>query len=140
LNWFLWDKVSENAAFARFHRLLIKFRNENPLLTRKEFLTEKDVEWHGLLPFKANWSPENRFLAWTLTDNVKSEPLYIAFNAHFQPANVQLPSPPKGKKWFRIIDTSLASPNDFCEQPQSNPPLKFTYLMPDHSVLVARAL
>ena len=140
LNWFLWDELEKNAAFARFHRLMIKFRNTNPLLTRKEFLKETDVQWHGHIPFKANWSEENRFLAWTLNDNLKSEPLYIAFNAHFKPANIQLPSPPKGKKWFRIVDTSLSSPNDFCEKPQDNPPLKLTYSMPENSAFIAKAL
>lgn len=140
LNWFLWDELEKNKGFARFHRLMIQFRNKSSLLTRKEFLKETDVQWHGYLPFKANWSAENRFLAWTLVDNVKSEPLYIAFNANFQPANIQLPPPPKGKKWFRVIDTSLASPNDICEKPHDNPPLKFTYSMPDYSAFVAQAL
>ena len=140
LNWFLWDELSKNEGFARFHRLMIQFRNLNPLLTRKEFLGSNDIDWHGHLPLKANWSVDNRFLAWTLKDNVKSESLYIAFNAHFQPANVQLPPSPKGKKWFRVLDTSLSSPNDFCEKPQDNPPLKFTYTMPDYSAFVAKAL
>ena len=119
---------------------MIQFRNQILLLTRKEFLKDNDVQWHGHLPLKADWAAESRFLAWTLSDNVKSEPLYIAFNAHFEPANIQLPSPPKGKKWFRIVDTSLASPNDFCENPKDNPPLKLTYTMPDYSAFVAKAL
>jgi isoamylase len=140
LNWFLWDELAKNEGFARFHRLMNKFRIENSLLTRKEFLKESDVEWHGLQPLKANWSDENRFVAYTLTDNVKSETLYIAFNAHFQPANIHLPPPPKGKNWFRVIDTSLPSPNDFCQNAKDNPPLKFTYTMPDYSAFVAKAL
>lgn len=140
LNWFLWDHLEKHADFARFHRLMIQFRKENCLLTRKEFLKESDVQWHGHLPLKPDWSPNNRFLAWTLTDNVKFEPLYIAFNADFKPANIHLPLPPKGKTWYRIIDTSLSSPEDFCEQPQKNSPLKLSYMMPDHSALVAKAL
>ncbi len=139
LNWFLWDELEKNAAFARFHRLMIQFRNQNTLLTRKEFLKDTDVEWHGHIPFKANWSDDSRFIAWTLTDNVKSEPLYIAFNAHFEPANIQLPPPPKGKVWHRIVDTSLTSPNDITETPQSSPPLKLTYILPDHSSFLAKA-
>lgn len=140
LNWFLWDELAKNEGFFRFHRLMIQFRKENSVLTRKEFLKDSDVQWHGQLPLNANWSSENRFLAWTLIDNVKSESLYIAFNANFEPAHIQLPPPPKGKKWFRIVDTSLSTPNDFCEKPQENPPLKFTYTLPDYSAFVAKSL
>ena len=140
LNWFLWDELAKHEPFARFHRLMIQFRKKNPLLTRKEFLKDSDVEWHGLIPLHSNWGPENRFLAYTLKDAENSEPLYIAFNANFKPAHIQLPPPPEKKKWYRIVDTSLASPNDFCENPQTNPPLTFTYDMPDHSAFIAKAL
>lgn len=140
LNWFLWNELSNHADFARFHQLMIKFRKQNPLLTRKEFLKDSDVQWHGHVPLKANWDNENRFLAWTLIDSVRAEHLYIAFNAHYQPANIQLPPPPEGKKWFRIVDTSLAAPHDFCEDPKDSSPLKFTYMMPDHSAFIAKAL
>ncbi len=140
LNWFLWDELEKNSDFVRFHRLMLRFRKENSLFTRKEFLKDSDVHWHGHLPFQANWSQENRFLAWTLIDNIKFEPIYIAFNAHFQPANIQLPPPPKEKKWYRVVDTSLPSPNDFCENPRDHPPLKLAYTMPDYSAFIAKAL
>jgi len=139
LNWFLWDELASHRDFVRFHRLLVQFRKKNPLLRRKEFLKESDVEWHGFIPKKPNWGPENRFLAYTLHDSTKGQPLYIAFNAHFEPVHVQLPPPPQGKKWYRIMDTSLASPNDFHENPLAHP-LTYTYDMPDYSALIAQAL
>ncbi|MBS0604031.1 MAG: glycogen debranching protein GlgX [Verrucomicrobia bacterium] len=140
LNWFLWDELAKNQDFARFHRLMIQFRKKNPLVRRNAFLRETDVKWHGLEPLKANWSGENRFIAYTLEDEVKSEPLYIAFNAQFQPSHIHLPDPPKGKKWYRIVDTSLPSPSDYCEKPTANPPLKFTYDLPEYSALILKAL
>lgn len=140
LNWFLWDELRKNANFTRFYRMMIQFRKKNPLLNRSEFLKESDVEWHGHAPQQPNWGPESRFLAYTLHDPIKSEPLYIAFNAYFQPAHVQLPSPPPGKKWYRIVDTSLAPPQEFSENPHANPPLSYTYNMMEYSTLVAQAL
>jgi isoamylase len=139
LNWFLWDQLAKHRDFVRFYTKAIQFRQQNPLLKRTEFLKDSDVEWHGHMPKQPNWGEDSRFLAYTLNDPVKSEPLYIAFNAHFQPAHVQLPSPPQGKKWFRIIDTALAPPNDIVENPHTAP-LSYTYDMQDHSALVAKAL
>ncbi len=140
LNWFLWDQLEKNKDFARFHRLMIQFRVKNPLLKRTEFLREEDVAWHGHAPNTPNWERESRFVAYTLNDVVLAEPLYIAFNANFLPANIQLPPPPKGKKWYRIVDTSLASPDDFCEDPKRKPPIEGTYHLPEYSSFIAKAL
>lgn len=138
LNWFLWDELSKRKNFVRFHRLMIQFRKNNPLLTRPRFLQPSDVDWHGHQPFQPNWGTENRFLAYTLKDPEKKEPLYIAFNAHFQSASIQLPPPPEGKKWYRIVDTALLPPNDFCESPNS--PIELKYQMREYSALIAKAL
>jgi isoamylase len=138
LNWFLWDRLKEQEAFLRFYRLMIQFRHSEALLKRKEFLKDSDVTWHGKEPNKPNWGAENRFVAYTLND--AEHPLYIAFNASFEISNIQLPDPPAGKKWFLIVDTSLASPNDFCENPQSKAALEPTYDLRDHSALIAKAL
>lgn len=140
LNWFLWDELTKHESFVRFYRLMIQFRKKNPLLRRKDFLTEKDVEWHGHTPKQPNWGADARFLAYTLHDPAKSQSLYIAFNAHFQAAHVHLPPPPNGKKWYRIIDTFLAPPNDFIENPRHFPPLTYTYDLHDYSTLLLQAL
>ncbi len=140
LNWFLWDELAKNEPFARFHRLMIQFRKKNQLLRRTTFLTDADVQWHGLEPFKPNWGSDNRFLAYTLKDVTHSDFLYIAFNAQFESATLTFPEIPSGKKWYRIVDTSLFAPNDFCENPTENSPLKYTYTLPSYSSLIAKAL
>lgn len=137
LNWFLWDELAKNADFARFHRLMIQFRNQNPLLKRTDFIEKPDIDWHGHEPLKPDWEPDSRFVAYTLRD--PQSPLYIAFNAHFQDAPIHLPAPPPGKQWYRIVDTSLSSPNDFTENIHAFP-LKYTYTLPEHSALIAKAL
>jgi isoamylase len=140
LNWFLWDQLAKEEGFVRFHRLMIQFRIKNPILQRKEFLRDTEVSWHGHWPNEANWSADCRFVAYTLHDHVNTEPLYIAFNADHLPAHVHLPQPPEGKKWYRIVDTSLDSPHDFCEDPKAQPPLKYTYDLSDYSAFIAKAL
>ncbi len=138
LNWFLWNELEKHAELARFHRLMVQFRKKHPLLKRKDFLKDTDVEWHGRVPKQPDWGGNSRFLAYTLHDPIKSESLYIAFNAQFQPVHLQLPQPPNGKKWHRVVDTALASPNDFSENPLQHP-ISYTYDMLDYSTLVVKA-
>ena len=139
LNWFLWNRLNEEAEFVRFYRLLIQFRHQHPLLKRDAFLSDKEIAWHGTYPLKPNWGEENRFVAYTLKDLKTKEHLYIAFNSHFTALKIHLPQPPAGKKWYRIIDTALPSPQDIVEDPKSAPML-LTYTIQDHSALVVKAL
>lgn len=136
LNYFLWDELKKNAAYARFHRLVIHFRKQHKLLQRTRYLTNTEVDWHGQKPMRPNWGNDNRLVAYTLKDD--TEPLYIAFNAHYKALLLELPSPPKGKQWHSVIQTALPSPDDFNENPQHAPPLA-TYTIPPHSTLVAKA-
>ncbi len=138
LNWFLWDELQKNAPFNRFYQGVIQFRKTHPILHRTQFLSTEDVDWHGLQPFHPNW--DSRFLAYTFKDAVHQQHLYIAFNANFSPVHVQLPLPPPNKHWYRVIHTSLPSPDDFVTDPAKTPPLKFNIDMLDYSAFVAIAL
>jgi pullulanase/glycogen debranching enzyme len=119
---------------------MIALRKNNPLLRRTEFLQTEDVDWHGITPFHPDWSSPSRFVAYTLKDNVKENHLYIAFNARDTRPNVQLPPPPSSKKWFRLVDTTLASPHDFIEDPTQFPPVKANCKMESHSAMILVSL
>ncbi|EFN57533.1 hypothetical protein CHLNCDRAFT_34754 [Chlorella variabilis] len=108
-HWDQLEQAKQNGWF-RFYSELIKFRRDNPLLGRAEFLTTQDVTWH-----EDRWDdPESRFLAFTLHDRGQGcGSLYAAFNAHSFEVRVTLPSPPRGKKWCRVVDTNLAPPKDY---------------------------
>ena len=113
---FKWDdlekaKTDSSDGWFRFCTELIKFRKECPLLGRAEFLTQGDVTWH-----EDRWDdPESRFLAFTLHGKGGQNygDLYAAFNAHSFEVKVGLPSPPRGKKWCRLVDTNLPTPRDW---------------------------
>ncbi|KAK6246015.1 hypothetical protein SCA6_009105 [Theobroma cacao] len=70
-----------------------------------------DVTWH-----EDNWdNPDSKFLAFTLHDNSGGD-IYLAFNAHDYCVKVSIPPPPQRRQWCHVVDTNLASPNDFvCE-------------------------
>jgi len=138
-NWFQWNALKKNRSFFRFYTLCIQFRKNHPLLKREAFLTNKDIDWHGHKPFDPNWGAQNRFVAFTLKDSKKRPSLYVAFNAHFQEAAIELPPHGALRKWYRIIDTALLPPEDFMESPQESPPLTISYNMAPHSAFVMEA-
>lgn len=139
LNWFLWDKFLKNQTFYRFYSSMVAFRKAHSnLLQRSSFLTSTDIEWHGHKPLEPNWNPESRFISYTLK-NANNEELYIAFNAHFEAASIELPTILSDKKWYCIVDTSLTSPKDFCNYPQKSKAL-LSYRMDSHSAFIAKSL
>jgi isoamylase len=118
LNWFLWDKLQENGPLFRFYKGLIHFRRSNPLLCRKKFLQDDDIEWHGKVPCDPLWDIDDQFVAFTLIDKVKGNDLYIAFNASKDQVEIRLPKARSGKSWARVANTALASPEDYVEDPR----------------------
>ncbi|MFS8563362.1 MAG: glycogen-debranching protein [Rhabdochlamydiaceae bacterium] len=140
LNWFQWNLLDKAKDFHRFYTKMIAFRKTEPILKRREFLSKEDIDWHGHLPFHPNWSSDSRFIAYMLKDFEKENHLYVAFNAENTRPTLQLPDPPPHKKWHRIVDTALAAPNDFIDEPDKFPSLKSTYKMEAYSILIAKSL
>jgi isoamylase/glycogen operon protein len=135
LNWIHWQKSAPH--FFRFVKLLIHFRKHSPLFQRAQFLSNEEVDWHGHLPFQPDWSSSSRFVAYTMKSSAHS--YYIAFNAHFHHAHLQLPPPPSHQHWYRMIDTSLHAPNDFVEHPKEGAPVRTIYELSPNSTLVLQS-
>lgn len=139
LNWFLWDSLSDNLDFYRFYRSLIHFRRNHKVLMQGRFLTEKDIQWHGEIPLKANWEKDSQFLAFTLFDLEEKYDLYAAFNAQNKKVRVEIPTPANPSRgWCWIVNTANAHPDDFFEIPpriESN-----THIMPPYSSILLKAL
>ncbi len=120
LNWFLWDKLT-NQGFFRYYRGLIRFRLHNPLLRRTDFLTPQDIVWHGVAPNQPLWDTDNHFLAYSLLDKEKKDALYIAFNAQNQSVKAELPHLQDGKCWHGIVNTAKAPPQDYVDETEAEP-------------------
>lgn len=127
-NWFDWSLTETNGDLLNFTKKMIAFRKANPALRQPEFLTGQDcvssgypdISWHGVLPWKPDWSPASRSLAFLLCGRhgaaVGGPPhfIYCAFNMYYEPLDFVLPVLPKGMQWHRAVDTSLPSPKDIC--------------------------
>jgi len=138
LNWFLWEQLDTNSDFSRFTKKMIRFRHDHPILCRKLFLTDHDIEWHGITPHKPNWDYESRFVAFSLKDKETNNDLYVAFNAHHLPLMITLPSAGEGRRWYSIVNTALAPPYDYSDEPI----LMLTSIMRmiSHSAIILQSL
>lgn len=128
-NWFDWDLVDRNAELLRFTRGMIAFRKAKPALRRSEWLMGRDcvgsgyadISWHGIQPWKPDWTPASRSIAFLLCGRHSkslggdAEFVYCVFNMFWEPLNFSLPVLPKGMKWFRFADTLLPAPGEISE-------------------------
>jgi isoamylase/glycogen operon protein len=140
INNFLWTQLDQEKELFRFFKSMIAFRKNNLMLCRTEFLQPDDIDWHGLNPFQPDWSPASRFIAYTLKDKIKENQLYIAFNATDTRPTIHLPLAPTHKKWYRLVDTALATPHDYIDNPTLFQPQKVICKMEAYSSIILVAL
>jgi len=122
VSWMDWNLARGNADLLRFVQRMIAFRKRCPLLRRDTFELDGDtgfhVTWHGKKRMAADWSSECRSIAthWTQTyrDGSRDDLHFIA-HAHWQDGRFELPNIAP-RKWFRFVDTALASPEDIADE------------------------
>jgi isoamylase len=129
IGWFDWDAAARNAGFTEFWRKAIALTRRYPVLLRRKFPLGPGggsdrlpaLTWFGVDLGAPRWNdPEARTLCVRLDGaDAPSEEgdylLYVIANAHFETQWVQLPSPRDGKRWLRIVDTSLSAGDDFLD-------------------------
>jgi isoamylase len=121
LSWFDWSAIEKQQEFLRFFKGAIAFSQSLKIFRYEKFLEivedhpEPYLVWHGVELEKPDWSYESRSLALTLRYPEHDELIHIMLNAYWKPLSFALPPLSKNICWHRIIDTSLPSPQDFCE-------------------------
>ncbi|XP_058221329.1 isoamylase 3, chloroplastic isoform X2 [Rhododendron vialii] len=133
LNNFQWGQLEAwKSGHFRFFSEMIKFRRSRRAFGRENFIGMSDVTWH-----EDQWdNPESKFLAFTLHDKDGGD-IYLAFNAHDYNVKTAMPSPPQNRRWFRVVDTYLKSPDDFV--PQGVPDIGTTYNVAPFSTILLEA-
>lgn len=136
LSWFDWNKL-KNQAFFRFYKLLIDFRKHHSILRRLTFLSDQDIDWHGIVPFKPDWNKNIQFLAFTLKDHQDGRHLFVAFNSQDHSQLIQLPSP-NPMQWQWIINTANKTPSDFFEGNKGPILRESSFCLAAHSAIVLK--
>jgi glycogen operon protein len=148
LSWFDWTLPQREKEMLRFTRGMISLRKRHPSLMRNRFLSGAkkdgarfaDVSWHGADLDRPPWGdPEARILAFTLGAAVPfEEDLHVMLNMSEDFVNMKLPRLRDGK-WFRAVDTWLASPQDILEPSEQPPAARARYRVAPRSVVVLEA-
>jgi glycogen operon protein len=134
ISWFDWNLAEENREIRDFVARLIRFRFSHPALLRPEFFTGKDerfnampdVSWFDETGKTPDWDKQKKLLALRIDGHEASmeadrdfHDLFIMFNAGPDDRIFAVRPPRKGLSWHRLIDTGLASPEDFMEEKQA---------------------
>jgi isoamylase len=118
LSWFDWGLVERHAQLRRFCQGLIAGRRTAQALvdapagvTLAELLEQSRVEWHGTRLGKPDLTDASHSVALTLWG--ERIVLHVILNAYWEALDFEVP--PRGAgvaTWRRIVDTTLASPDD----------------------------
>ena len=137
ISWMDWSLTNTHADLLRFTRNLVWFTQSLHILRQEQFLRYEPIPgipwlenngshagiltWHGIQLDQPDWNDWSHTLAFTLQDPTSSEYLHVILNAYWEPLTFELPALPTGKSWFRIVDTSLLSPEDITEDVRKYP-------------------
>ena len=129
ISWFLWEQVIKNSDILNFFKKAIAFEKRCAILQRRKFFFEEDLDadtipdlsWFGKNLEKPSWDdPELRTLCFQLDGGEEKSDLghyhlFFILNADSNLQSVRLPPPESGEQWYRVIDTSLESGEDFLD-------------------------
>jgi glycogen operon protein len=131
LSWFDWDRAKQNQDMVDFCTKAIALTRKYTVLQSRIFLNGADrdgngvpdISWFGTNGYTPLWSSDDSPTLCYRLDGAEEATaagdyqLFIILNADYQVQGVALPAL-QGKKWFRVIDTSLAAGADFADAGQ----------------------
>jgi glycogen operon protein len=146
--WLDWSRDDEG--LLRFARGLIAFRRAHPSLRRGSFVNGEsggdsnrpDVAWHGAQLGAPDWGPEAQVLAMHLAGEHAPEPdvdLYLAANGSAEGVTFELPPPPEGKRWLRVVASWEPPPRDLLLPGEEEPIDGDRMALPARSILLLRS-
>ncbi len=129
ISWFDWTETERNSDITGFFRKAVALTRRFTILQRRRFFlgldldsdTVPDISWFGPDLNRPAWDdPELRTLCYRLDGGEEPSPegkyyLYLILNADYRVQPVQLPGLADGRRWRRVIDTSLPAGEDFCD-------------------------
>lgn len=148
INWFDWTLTEKHQGLLRFFQKMIAFRRSLHSLQRNRFFTGQvnhrglpDIGWHGCWLNQPGWlDPSCRVLAFTLgsiapKDTPEDKDLFVILNMDFNDLDFDIPALPD-RQWYKVIDTSQPSPQDFVEAGKEEVITTQTCHVNSHSVVV----
>jgi isoamylase len=120
IGWMNWDLEKKNEGLVRFTSKLIELRKNHNIFRRDSFFQnqneksdKQEISWYNFSGKNPEWSKTNRFLGFELKG--LSCNFYVATNTDIYDLTINVPALQNNKKWFRVVDTSLNSPDDILD-------------------------
>jgi glycogen operon protein len=111
-NWYDWDLLKQHREIFFFTRGMLAFRRSHPVLSKKEFYTDAEIQWCDAQGAPPNWAnPQEKKLSCLIHEN-KSCALFLMFNAGADAVDFRLPSMLPGGQWHLAVDTFREAPQD----------------------------
>ncbi len=145
LAWLDWSPLAAGATLHRYVRDLAAYARGLAIFRDERFWREDGaggtlIQWHGIKLGAPDWSAASRSLACTLSRAGEGEWVHLCLNAWREALSFELPPPPPGAAWHRVLDTSLP-PGEDLRLPPSAPALPGgAYRVADRSVVLLQAL
>lgn len=119
ISWYDWTMLEENSDLLRFVREMIALRQKHPTLTADHRMNGKpydamlheNVRFHGVRLGHPDWSYHSHSLAMHLHAQRGDVAFYVIANSYYEALTFELPY---DSSWLRVVDTSLAPPDDIC--------------------------
>src|SRR5271170_7590665 len=113
IGWLDWSQLQSNKDIFQFFKKMIAFRKNHPSLSRSRFWRE-DVSWYGVGP-TVDFSHDSHSLAFCLHGASQGDDdIYAMINAYWEELEFTVQEG-TAQEWKRIVDTALASPDDFSD-------------------------
>jgi isoamylase len=144
LGWFDWELVNKNADLLSFTKNIICFTQKKEifkiedLLATSEDIDDPHIAWHGVKLNRPDWSKNSHSLAFTLFHPKAKEIIHVMVNAYWEYLNFQIPSIQE-QNWYKVVDTSEISPNDFCKPGTGDLINKKSIKVCDRSIIILMA-
>jgi glycogen operon protein len=115
---------------------MIAFRLKHPGFMRPEFYTGReghynaspDISWYKEKGASPDWEKIGYGIGLkvygrktSVKDDIDDADFFIMFNAGLDPVVFSVPPANNHKHWFRVVDTSLNSPNDILPEGSEEP-------------------
>ncbi|MCA9021709.1 MAG: glycogen-debranching protein, partial [Planctomycetaceae bacterium] len=113
ISWLDWSRLDTHRDMFRFVKLIIAFRKQHSSLCRSHFWRE-EINWYGVTRY-VDLSANSKTLAFCLHGAEEEDAdIYVMINASANACQFGIHEGTPGE-WHRVVDTSLASPQDILE-------------------------
>ena len=130
ISWVDWTLLDKNSGLHRFFKGLIALRKRHAVFRRSNFFEEAgvgeiaEIVWQSHERGTTDWTPTANTLAFHLNASQvegATADFFIMLNGHGHSRSFELPPPPSGRAWHRIVDTGQLSPDDLLDEDQAVP-------------------